>query len=49
MRFQLVKQMAGREGVAGQLKANNQMGWIARMNNIQSRATEIVGYDIIYN
>lgn len=49
MLFQLVKQIAEREGVTEQLKANNQMEWIARMNNIQSRATEIVNHNIIYN
>ena len=46
MLFQLVKQIAEREGVTEQLKANNQMEWIARMNNIQSRATEIVNHNI---
>ena len=46
---QLVKQMAEREGVTEQLKANNQMNWVARMNNIRSRATEVVNHDIIYN
>ena len=46
---QLVKQMAEREGVTEQLKADNQMEWVARMNNIRSRATEIVNHDIIYN
>ena len=45
----LVKQMAEREGVTEQLKADNQMEWVARMNNIRSRATEIVNHDIIYN
>ena len=49
MFFRLVKQMAEREGVTEQLKANNQMKWVARMNNIRSRATEIVNHDIIYN
>ena len=38
----LVKQMAEREGVTEQLKADNQMEWVARMNNIRSRATETV-------
>ncbi len=42
MFFRLVKQMAEREGVTEQLKAGNQMEWIGRMNNIRSRATEIV-------
>ena len=44
----LVKQMAECEGVTEQLKANNQMNWVARMNNIRSSATEIVNKDIIY-
>ena len=45
----LVKQMAEREGVTEQLKADNQMEWVAQMNNIRSRATEIINHDIIYN
>ena len=44
-----VKQMAEREGVTEKLKVDNQMEWVARMNNIRSRATEIVNNDIIYN
>ena len=47
MFFRLVKQMAEREGVTEQLKANNQMDWVARMNNIRSRVTEIINNDII--
>ena len=46
---QLVKQMAEREGVTEQHKADNQMEWVARMNNVRSRATETVNHDIIYN
>ena len=38
----LVKQMAERDGVTEQLKAENQLKWVARMNNIRSRATESV-------
>lgn len=49
MFFRLVKQMAEREGVTEQLKANNQMEWVAQMNNIRNRVTEIVNNDIIYN
>ena len=49
MLFRLVKQMAERERVTEKLKADNQMEWVARMNNIRSRATEIVNNDIIYN
>ena len=49
MFLRLVKQKAEREGVTEQLKADDQMEWVARMNNIRSRATEIVNHDIIYN
>ncbi|MBQ6885038.1 MAG: TnpV protein [Clostridia bacterium] len=49
MFFQLVKQMSDREGITEQLKADNQMKWAAQMNNIRSRATEIINYDIIYS
>ena len=45
----LVSQMAEREGVTEQLKSDDQMEWVARMNNIRSRATEIVNNEIIYN
>ena len=48
MLFRLVRQMAEREGVTEKLKADNQMEWVARMNNIRSRATEIVNNDLIY-
>ena len=44
----LIKQMAEREGVTEKLKADNQMEWVGRMNNIRSRATEIVNKDLIY-
>ena len=48
MFFRLVEQTAEREGVTEQLKADNQMEWVAQMNNIRSRATEIIDNDIIY-
>ena len=44
----LVEQMAKREGVTEQLKAQDQMLWVRRMNNIRARAEEIVLNDIIY-
>ena len=44
----LVKQMAEREDINENLKAENQMEWVARMNNIRNRATEIVSADLIY-
>ena len=45
----LVKQMTEREGVTEQLKADNQMKWVAQMNNIRSKAPEIVNHNIIFN
>ena len=44
----LIKQMAEREGVTERLKAENQLGWVGRMNNIRQRATEIVNTEMIY-
>ena len=45
----LIKQVAEREGVTEQLKADNQIEWVGKMNNIRQRATEIINHDIIYN
>lgn len=45
----LIEQMKAAEGVTEQLKAENQMEWVGRMNNIQSRAEEIVLNELIYN
>lgn len=44
----LVKQMAEREHVTEQLKEQDQMLWVQRMNNIRARAEEIVREEIIY-
>ena len=44
----LVKQMAEREGVTEQLKADDQMMWVRQMNNIRQRAIEIVNTELIY-
>ena len=48
MLSRLVKQMAEREGVTEKLKADNQMEWVGRMNNIRNRATEVVNTDIVF-
>lgn len=48
MLYRLVKQISEYEGITETLKADNQMEWVARMNNIRSRATEIVNTDLIY-
>lgn len=44
----LVEQMKVNEGVTEQLKADDQMQWVARMNNIEVRAREIVNNELIY-
>ncbi len=44
----IVEQMKQAQGITEQLKAENQMEWVARMNNIQSCAEEIVDKEIIY-
>ena len=46
--FRLVKQVAECEGVTEQLKAENQMKWVGRMNNIRSRVAEIVNAELIF-
>ena len=48
MFFQLVKQMAEQEGITEQLKADNQMEWIGRMNSIRNRVEEIVNNELIF-
>ncbi len=45
----LMKQYTAREGVTEQLKAENQMEWVRRMNSIRERVGEIVLQDFIYN
>jgi len=44
----LVKEYADRQGVTEQLKAENQLEWVGRMNNIQACVREIVNKEIIY-
>ena len=48
MFFRLVKKSVDRQGVTEQLKADNQLEWVVRMNNIRACAREIVEYEIIY-
>ena len=48
MFLRLVKKMAETEGVTEKLKADNQMEWVRRMNNIRSRMMEIVNSELIY-
>lgn len=44
----LVKEHAEKEGITEQLKTADQMAWVRQMNNIHSRATEIVNADVIF-
>lgn len=48
MFFRLVKQVAEKEGVTEQLKADNQMLWVSRMNIIRNQVTEIINNELIY-
>ena len=47
--FRLVEELAQKENVTKKLKADNQVEWVSRMNNIRSRVIEIVNNDIIYH
>ena len=44
----LVKQLAEKEGITEQLKAENQVLWVGKMNNIRNRAVEIVNAELIF-
>mgnify|MGYP005917742747 FL=1 len=46
--LRLVKELVENEGVTEELKADDMLLWVKRINNIRSRATEIVNYEIIY-
>ena len=48
MFFRLVEEITQVEDVTEQLKANNQMEWIQRMNSIRQRAVEIINTELIY-
>ena len=44
----LVEQMTKTENMTEQLKSQNQLEWVRRMNSIQERANEIVCNELIY-
>ena len=48
MFLELVKHFTAREGVTEQLKDQDQMQWVQRMNNIRDRVNEIVNHDLIF-
>lgn len=45
--YRVTRQMAKQEGVTEKLKAENMMAWVGRMNNIKSRAEEMM-YEQLY-
>ena len=49
MFLRLVNELAEKEYVTEALKAENSMEWVRRMNNIISRAVEVVNTEVIYN
>lgn len=44
---QLINQMAEQESITEQLKAENQMEWVGKINNIRQRAEEIINTELI--
>ena len=44
----LVKQIAEKENVNEELKAQNQLEWVKAMNNIKNRVEEIIANEIIF-
>ena len=47
MEQRLISQLAQQEGITEQLKAENQMEWVRRMNNIRNIAAEIINHELI--
>ena len=48
MNYQLIGEIAKREGVTEKLKAEDQMAWVGAMNNIRDRVREIVLKEVVY-
>ena len=46
--LRLVKEYAEQEGLTEQMKAENQMEWVQRMNNIRERVNEVVNTEMIF-
>ena len=45
----MIRQMARAEGATEQLKAENPLEWVRRMNTIQNQAEEIISSELIYS
>ena len=48
MEERLIKEFAKQEGVTEELKANDMMSWVRKMNNIRNRVREIVFEEVVY-
>ena len=48
MNYQLIGEIAKREGVTEKLKADDQMAWVGAMNNIRNRVREIILKEVVY-
>ena len=46
--LRLVKDLAEKENVKEKFKADNQMLWLQKMNNIRNQVTEIINAELIY-
>ena len=46
---ELVNKMKSREDITEQLKVDDQMEWVCRMNSIRNRAEEIVLHELVYD
>jgi hypothetical protein len=44
----LISQYKTAEGITEQLKAGNQIEWVARMNNIRNQAMETLSRELLY-
>lgn len=44
----LIKELAEKEGITETLKAENQMEWVQKMNDVRNVTTEIINQDLIY-
>ena len=49
MMDRLVKRMAESEGVTEQLKSDDWLCWLQKMDGIRSRAEEVVLHDLVYS
>ena len=47
--FQLVEQLAEQEEITEQRKAENQMAWVKRMNNVRNQVEELIYNELIYD